>query len=65
MVPLRPIRRTEMQSTDRLGIESGGKRQRRPLRAPTSPGASEKGMGKRDAERGDKNKQRRRREIDI
>lgn len=49
MVPPRPIRRTEMQNTDRLVKESEGKRQRRPLRAP---GASAEEMGKRDAERG-------------
>lgn len=42
-----------MQSTDRLVIESEGKHQRRPLRALTSPRASEWEMGKRDAERGD------------
>ncbi|GAA6225399.1 uncharacterized [Lates japonicus] len=61
MVPPRLIRGTEMHSTDRLVIESGGKHQCRVLSAPTSPGASEEGMGERDAERGDKNEQNRRR----
>lgn len=45
MVPPWLIRGTEMHIADRLVIESGGKRQHRPLRAPTSirGGNGEKG----------------------
>ena len=57
MVPPRLIRRTETRRAGRLAIESGGKR--RALRAPTSPGGSDEGMGERDAERGDKKMSRR------
>lgn len=62
MVPPRLIRKTEKHSTEKLEIESVGRHQRRPLRAPYQSPSIRGGNGEK---RGNKNEQRIGREIYI